>query len=765
MATCLFVGRELVIEIANSAMVAHMGKGPDIIGKPLREALPELANQPFLSILDNVFTSGEILRATAVPVMLVVDDKPRQAYFDYTFKPLRDARGEVWAIIDISVDVTEQVQAQNRITENQRQILDSFEQSPVGIAIIDNDEGLSFRMANAFYCNLVSRRPEDIIGKPLLEVLPEIKDQGFDNLLRGVIDTGVPYTANEVPVELMRSGKIHTLYLDFAYQPRREADGSISGVLAVVIDVTQQVFARKSVEDSAHRLRSVVESAPFPIGIYEGRELRITLANDSIKAAYGKGTDVEGQLYTALLPELEGSGIFEQLRSVIDTGQPVHMRYQRVDLVQDGILTENYFNYSFTPLYDAGGKVYAVMNTAAEVTDVVKARMALEEAQTALSGAIELAELATWEVDTRTGKSSCSERLAQWIGVAPNEDPLAAFTDAVHEEDRPRVIASLQAAQQPGDSRGYDEEYRLIHRKSGQERIIHAQGKTRVLPDGTVLGLSGTAQDITAQRRQQEELERQVAERTMELAEANAQLLHSNEELAQYAYVASHDLQEPLRKIRVFAGMLGKQAGLTETSRGLVDKIDHASKRMTMLIKDLLDFSKLLNSESMVQPVELSEICHAVVNDFELTIIEQSARVHIGTLPRISSVALQMNQLFYNLISNALKFSKPGVAPMINIECRPMLPAELRKIIANPNPNWLYYDVRVEDNGIGFDPRYAEQIFEVFKRLHGRDVYPGSGIGLALCRRIAVNARGYLYAESTPGKGATFHIILPDRLH
>ncbi len=764
MAKCLLVGRALVIEVANAAMIEYMGKGPCIIGKPLAEALPELEGQPFLKILDDVFTSGEMFKATAQPAIIIKDGKPAEACFDYTFKPLRNAAGEVWAIINMSVDVTERVLAQKRVEQSQRQILDSFEQSPVGIAIIDNDEGLSFRMANAFYCGLVSRRPEDLIDKPLFEALPEVKGQGFDDLLRGVMSTGVAYTANELPVQLMRNDKLETLYLDFAYQPRRDADGHVNGVLAVIIDVTQQVRARQSIEASEMKLRSVVDSAPFPIGIYEGRELRITLANNAIIAAYGKGPDVEGRLYTELLPELEGTGIYEQLRSVIDTGEPVHMRNQRVDLMQDGALREHYFNYSFTPLYDAKGAVYAVMNTAAEITDVVKAKRQIEETESALRSAVELAELATWSLDVQAGSVTYSPRFMEWLGFSSDTADLDAAYNPLPGEYRESVPAAIAAVLAPGAPGIYENEHPIVNRLTGEERIIHALAQVSYYPDGTPAYLSGMAQDVTEQRRLQQQLEQEVAERTAELAEANAQLMHSNEELAQYAYVASHDLQEPLRKIRVFSGMLGKQAGLTNESRELIGKVEGASERMALLIKDLLEFSRLLNSESLVRPIDLAEVCQSVVSDFELNIEEKDAQISMGPLPRVEGVGLHMNQLFYNLLSNALKFSKPDVPPRISIESRPMQAIEVRKFITHPNQDWLYYDITIKDNGIGFESRYTEQIFEVFKRLHGRDVYPGSGIGLALCRRIAVNAKGYLYAESAPGEGSTFHVILPDRL-
>jgi len=288
--------------------------------------------------------------------------------------------------------------------------------------------------------------------------------------------------------------------------------------------------------------------------------------------------------------------------------------------------------------------------------------------------------------------------------------------------------------------------------------------------------LTGSTKDITLQRNTEYELESLVQIRTEELqatneelettneelAETNDNLSRSNEELAQYAYVASHDLQEPLRKIRVFSDILSNQAGLPAHNKPMVEKISQASERMTLLIKDLLEFSRLLNSEKLFRTVELTPVITEVINDFELVITEKKAKITVdGHMPVIDAVPLQMNQLFYNLVNNALKFVAAGEAPEIEIASKALSAAEVKNHMPRFNRNTAYYDITVKDKGIGFDIKYADQIFEVFKRLHGREVYPGSGIGLALCRRIVVNHGGHLYAESEPGKGTTFHIILP----
>lgn len=254
-----------------------------------------------------------------------------------------------------------------------------------------------------------------------------------------------------------------------------------------------------------------------------------------------------------------------------------------------------------------------------------------------------------------------------------------------------------------------------------------------------------------------QELERQVRERTHELAESNLRLRRSNLELEQFAYIASHDLQEPLRKVRVFTGMLKKQS---TPSMDLVNKIDASTARMGKLIQDVLDFSRLTVSAEMFSTVNLEQVLQAVLTDFELMVTEKNAAVECRELPVIEGISLQINQLFSNLISNALKFSDPHRTPHIQITANEATPEELAK---HPEltAGKQYCLLSFKDNGIGFRQEHAEQIFNIFQRLHSKEAYAGTGIGLALCKKIVLNHQGGIRVEAIPGKGTTFNILLP----
>ncbi|HYE55477.1 MAG TPA: ATP-binding protein [Chitinophagaceae bacterium] len=255
-------------------------------------------------------------------------------------------------------------------------------------------------------------------------------------------------------------------------------------------------------------------------------------------------------------------------------------------------------------------------------------------------------------------------------------------------------------------------------------------------------------------------LEEKVKERTRELLKTNRELEISNTELAQYASLASHDLQEPVRKIMIFSQLLGEKF-LSDKPEAIsyLKKITASSERMRALINDLLNYSALSGHPHFVQ-TDLNAVLQDAVHDLEITISEKNAEVSIGKLPCIEAITGQIRQMFQNLLSNALKFAGEGSPPAIGVWGE--LIAE-RSIDAPAIPTGEYLRIFVRDNGIGFDEMYIDKIFTIFQRLHSRNEYEGTGIGLAIVKKIIEKHNGLISAKSKEGQGTTFIIVLPVR--
>jgi len=300
------------------------------------------------------------------------------------------------------------------------------------------------------------------------------------------------------------------------------------------------------------------------------------------------------------------------------------------------------------------------------------------------------------------------------------------------------------------------------------ERVLLLNAAWIFRTDNTEQLILLAMEDITEARKREEvqkhfadELAKQVDERTTSLKESNAALKYSNENLEQFATIASHDLQEPLRKIRTFAAILNKRGrgDIDEETRDLLQKIGLSAERMANLIHDVLNFSKVLDA-SVFEETDLTVILQNVIRDFDLQIEEKKAAIRYDPLPIIRAVPLQMNQLLYNLLGNALKFSKPEFPPAIDISWRTPAPGEFKE---HPelDSQLPYCEMIIADQGIGIDPRFADRIFLIFQRLNNRQHFEGTGVGLALCKRIVSNHGGEIYFRPNEGGGARFHVFLP----
>jgi light-regulated signal transduction histidine kinase (bacteriophytochrome) len=270
----------------------------------------------------------------------------------------------------------------------------------------------------------------------------------------------------------------------------------------------------------------------------------------------------------------------------------------------------------------------------------------------------------------------------------------------------------------------------------------------------------GTSTDIQEQKTFSETLETEVHDRTKQLAQNNIELAKMNKELQSFAYISSHDLQEPLRKIQTFATRIAEKEkdNLSESGKDLFIRMQKSAERMQSLIDDLLTYSRTHTFERDFKKVNLITVVEKVMEDLKEE-IPQYAKIETLEMCDVNIIPFQFQQLFYNLISNSIKFSNPENPLHITINCNYAKGDALNNENLESNTNYCH--ITVADNGIGFEPQYSERIFELFQRLHGKEEYRGTGVGLAIVKRIVENHEGFITANGVAGKGATFNIYLP----
>jgi PAS domain S-box-containing protein len=480
-----------------------------------------------------------------------------------------------------------------------------------------------------------------------------------------------------------------------------------------------------------HNLRNLIQHAPAAVALLHGPEHVFELVNAEYLRVTGRTENqMIGKPVREALPEITSQAFPELLDRVYKTSEPYvgSEVLARLDIRGNGRLEDRYFNFVYQPWKDIHGRTEGVFVHAVDISEQVLARQRLAQSEARFREVAEVGPQFIWVCGPNGEVEYVNSRWTEYSGIE-----FRAIADydriilAVHPDDRAQMASRWQHCVAEGLA--FEAEARL-RRKDGAFRWFVIRSVPVKDVDGRVVRWFGASTDIDEQKRIEAELRR------------------VNQDLEQFAYSASHDLQEPLRSIKIYGELLTTRFGarLDGQASEFLEYLRSGASRMEMLVRDLLTYTQVGKLNAPAESVDTNIILHSTLSDLSQAIAESGATVTYGELPSLRVHSTHIHQLFQNLISNAIKYRRPGCPPVVDVGAQ---------------KQEGYWTFSVRDNGIGIEDEYKEHVFALFKRLHTNDEYSGTGIGLAVCQRIVERYQGRIWVESEPGRGSTFKFAIP----
>ncbi len=673
-------------------------------------------------------------------------------------KPVFNDNGEIIYIIQSSEEITEQIFANKRTADFKEidKAYQLFMNAPVAVCIVKGSEYIVELINEGM--RLLLKRTHEVLNRPLIESLPEAGLQGLIKILDTVRISGQPYQVSTFPATLLIDGERKTLYLDLVFQPYLNgSNSSDSSIFCQAQNVTGQVMDRKKVEEITKRLnyRNAIfeaqkEATPDAVNVVDANG-KIILYNNRFAQLWKMPQEIidskndEAALKHAMTLLKDPEGFIKRVETLYQEKKEIS--YDEI-YFKDGRIIER----NGSPIIGEDGVDYGWAWYFRDITERKRAAELLEKSEERTRLAVEAARLGTFDVNIIDQTIFYTPRVVEIFGFQPGDViPYSIFIDSIYPDDKAIRQAAHETAKKTGEL--FYESRIILQDKS--ITWIRLNGKYSFVNNKPV-SFVGTLLDITEEKKAADLLEYKIAERTLELKQAN-------EQLKQFTYAASHDLQEPLRKISFFLDRLlaGLGPSISDENKQTAERILKTSARMRNLIDDLLHYSNSTFGAVTFENTDFTAIAKDVLDDMEATIIEKNALIKLNHLPVIFGDPMQLKQLFQNIISNALKYQKKTKTPEILISSEVVKRESFIASGNNERNEDKFHKIIIKDNGIGFEQEYADRIFKLFQRLHSKYEYEGTGIGLALVKKVVENHNGFITVESQPDMGTTFNIYFP----
>ncbi len=594
-----------------------------------------------------------------------------------------------------------------------------FSQAPVALAVL---MGKNHVIENAnTQCLNFWQRGSEVIGVPILEALPEIANQEFPEILKGVYETGVSYKGSKVKTLLEKDGVLGTYYFDFIYAPIF-LEKEITGISLVAIDVTDSVVTEIKLKENEMLFKELMEISDYSTAIYKGEDLVIEFANDQMIKSWGKTRAVIGQKLENALPELEGQPFAQIIRNIFSTGEPYISTEDIVELVVDGVLQQYYYSISYRPIRNTDGEIYAILNMAMNVTELVEARLTAQRGAKQYRALAEAMPHIVWTTGNDGKLIYFNENLLTLLNI--NEDQVAEikFADVVHPEDLRELSRVWKNAE--SEKKFFELEFRMYDAKN--EKFVWFLNRATPVADeeGNVFQWIGTSTNIDEFK--------------------NLSALKDT-----FLGIASHELKTPLTSLKLYAQVLERMLRKTGDDKNaeFAKKMDVQIIKLTSLIGDLLDVTKI-NSGKIYLNEEEFDFEKLAIETVEDQQMATSYKIELRTQPvgMVFADTDRIGQVMTNLISNAIKYA-PNTEKII-------------VSVMEEDDNVIF---SVQDFGIGMPEDKKNRVFEQYYRVSGdeQNTFPGLGLGLYISSQIVERSHGKIWVESTLKQGSTFSFCLP----
>lgn len=717
----------------NEAFISfHRFSGREICIKSLND---------YFNTLDVYKENGEKATLEEWPVSLALEGRERTSaeytiqrrdtgdtwVGSYSFAPILDDHGIIMGSVVSARDITHIKMAEEALIRSEKKYRELIETAN-SIIICWGRTGI-IRFINSFGLRFFGYSAKELFGKHVTTILPKVENSSGRDLEALVKEIAKhPEKYSYVPNEnITKNGDI--VWVAWTNKAIRNDQGDLEEILAVGNDITALKQAEKALRDQQELLRGILNSITDAV-IAVDMQGDITFINPTAESLSGWNNNrAKGKPVTeifSILDEHTENPIEPISTNVLQKNHTVEIPAGSVMKARGG--NTIYIEGNGSPLLGGEGETVGMLLTFQDVSEKRAQKQALLQSDNLLKKAGEIAHLGSWVFDINEKRFIWSDEEFRIFGLSPDQiDPTYESVYArLHPEDIQKINENYSNSLQ-NDTIPYDIEHRII-RPSGEVRHVHVKCE-HIREKGKVVRSIGITHDITEYKKALMNLER------------------SNRELEEFAYVASHDLQEPLRGITGFLQLLEQRYSEQLDDKGL-EFIQHSVKaahRMQSLIRELFNLSQLSSHPAAFVESDLSIILSEVIENLQNLVKEKKAIISTERLPRLQVDKNMTHSLFQNLLTNAIKYNNSD-APTVTIRCR---------------ETWNNYQISVVDNGIGIEPQFHERIFTIFQRLHTEREYSGTGMGLALCKKIIESHDGAIWVESTPGKGTTFHFTLP----